>query len=70
MTAPAALDVHALKDRVIDLWCDGIDPEEVAQRLRDSLGPHHRLSEAWCRRVIIRWCEEQLAAGISTERRA
>lgn len=63
-------EVDALKDQVIDLWCQGLDTKDIAERLRDSFGPEHRLSEAWCYRIIIRWREEQLAAGISTERKA
>ena len=68
--AMSQAEVDSLKDQVIDLWCQGMDTKEIADRLRDSLGPHHRLSEAWCHRIVIRWREQQLAAGISTERRA
>ncbi|MFG1260055.1 helix-turn-helix domain-containing protein [Xanthobacter flavus] len=70
MTAPeisirtlTSQEVEALKDRVITLWCDfGMDTKDIAA----AVGFH----EAWCHRVINRWREEQLAAGISTERRA
>lgn len=49
-----------LRDLVISLHGDGMDPKDIAARVD--------LHEEWCRRAINRWQAEQLAAGISTER--
>lgn len=48
-------DVDAARDRVIELWCDGMDTMDVAA----VVGLH----DEWCHRVISRWTARQVAAG-------
>lgn len=53
-------EVRSAKEEVLRLWCEhGMDTKDIEAIVR--------LHEAWCHRVITRWNDEQLAAGLCTE---
>ena len=49
--------VLRLKDEAISLWHDGLDTNDIAERLN--------ISEAWVYRILARYREDQIAAGLN-----